>query len=70
MESRKRNPKRGSQVILTKLLSGFTDDLPLSDQKAISRIVGKSVQFVGFTRDGRAELEFVLESSLSESLQT
>ena len=54
-----RKPKRGSQVILTKLPPGFTDDLPLSDQKAILRIVGKPVQFVGFTRDGRAELEFV-----------
>jgi len=58
MES-KRKLKRKSQVILDAVPPGLLDDLPLSDQRAISEIVGKPVQFVGFTRDGRAEVEFV-----------
>jgi hypothetical protein len=49
----------GDNVILAKVPAGFVDDLPLEDQRAIERMVGKAVSFVAYSDDGRAELEFV-----------
>jgi hypothetical protein len=46
------------KAILTELPSGFLNNLPEEDQKAILEIVGKPIEFVGYDEDGRAELEF------------
>jgi hypothetical protein len=51
-------PKPGEKVILTALPSGFIDDLPEEDQRAISAVVGKPILLNKYDRDGRAELEF------------
>ena len=48
----------GRNVILKALPSGFLDDLPVEDQRAISEIVGKPVMLNEYDADGRAELEF------------
>lgn len=62
MATRARRPKRlcqtGRSVILKALPSGFLDNLPVEDQRAISEIVGKPVLLNGYTTDGRAELQF------------
>jgi hypothetical protein len=46
------------KVILKALPPGFLDDLPLEDQQAVSKAVGKPVGLNGYEDDGRAELEF------------
>jgi len=46
-------------VVLTELPPGLIDDLPKSDQRAITQIVGEPVLLEGFEDDGRAELQFV-----------
>ena len=46
------------QVVLKALPAGFLDDLPLEDQEAISKAVGKPITLKGYDADGRAELEF------------
>jgi hypothetical protein len=51
--------KPGEMVILTGLPSGFVDDLPPEDQKAITERIGQPVLLESFDDDGRAELEFV-----------
>jgi len=48
----------GEQVILLALPSGFLDDLPEEDQRAISAMVGQQVTLLGFDELGRAELYF------------
>jgi hypothetical protein len=45
----------GSQSTAT----GFLDDLPVEDQEAISKAVGKPITLNGYEDDGRAELEFM-----------
>jgi hypothetical protein len=51
-------PGPGDMVILTGLPSGFTDDLPAEDQKAILERIGQPVLLESFDEDGRAELAF------------
>jgi hypothetical protein len=50
--------KPGDMVVLDELPPGFLQDLPEEDQYAISEIVGKPVEFVGYDDDGRVELTF------------
>ena len=45
-------------MVLNGLPPGFLDDLPLEDQDAISKAVGKPITLNGYEDDGRAELEF------------
>jgi len=53
------------QVVLKALPQGFLDDLPVEDQEAISKVVGKTIALNGYEDDGRAELEFtVLHNNL------
>lgn len=47
----------GQQVVLKALPPGFLDDLPVEDQDAISKAVGRSITLNGYEDDGRAELE-------------
>jgi len=49
----------GQQVVLKALPAGFLDDMPLEDQEAISKAVGKPITLNGYESDGRSELEFV-----------
>jgi len=56
--ARKRQPKPGDTVVLTRVPHGLLDGLPKTDQKAISEIVGKPILLVGYDDDKRAELEF------------
>jgi hypothetical protein len=51
-------PKPGDTVILTGLPSGFLNDLPSEDQRAVSQVLGKPVVLKDYDEDGRAELEF------------
>jgi hypothetical protein len=46
-------------VVLIRVPSGFTDDLPKEDQKAIPKLIGKPAELVGYDTYGRAELEYV-----------
>jgi len=46
------------KVILKALPLGFLDDLPIEDQEAITKAVGKPITLNGYEDDGRAELEF------------
>lgn len=46
------------QVVLMALPQEFLDDLPVEDQAAISKAVGKTITLNGYEVDGRAELEF------------
>jgi hypothetical protein len=48
----------GQKAILTALPTGFLDDLPEEDQRAISAVVGTPIRLLGFDDVGRAELEF------------
>jgi hypothetical protein len=50
--------KPRQKEILTQLPPGLLNDLPEEDQKAISDVVGKPIEFVGYDEDGRAELTF------------
>jgi hypothetical protein len=50
--------RAGDSVVLVSLPPGLLDGLPAEDQRAITAIVGKPIQFVGYDEDGRAELEF------------
>ncbi len=52
-------PKPGDTVVFAEVPSGFLDDLPLEDQRAISEVVGKHVLLREYDNEGRAELEFV-----------
>jgi len=51
-------PKAGDMVLLKGLPPGFMDDLPRSEQIAITKVVGSPVLLLGYDEDGRAELEF------------
>ena len=48
----------GDTVVLREIPRGFMGDLPAEEQKAISEITGKPLQFNGYDDDGRVELEF------------
>jgi hypothetical protein len=50
--------RTGERVVLIAVPPGFLDDLPEEDQRAITAMIGKPVQFSGWDEDGRAELEF------------
>ncbi|MBZ5521673.1 MAG: hypothetical protein LAP21_05380 [Acidobacteriia bacterium] len=54
----KPKPEPGKEVVLKKLPPGLLDGLPDEDQKAIAKIVGKSVLLLQYDDIGRAELEF------------
>jgi hypothetical protein len=56
--TRKKKPKAGDLVLLKGLPPGFVDDLPRSDQRALTNAIGTSVLLLGYDEDGRAELEF------------
>jgi hypothetical protein len=60
------NPRQ--KAILTRLPAGFLDDLPEEDQKAISGVVGKPIEFVGYDEDGRTELTFTDGNEVFHSL--
>ena len=49
--------RAGQKVIVERLPEGFLDDLPKSDKRAISSIVGKAVLLVGIEQS-RVELQF------------
>jgi hypothetical protein len=49
----------GQNVVLKALPPGFLNNLPVEDQQAISKAVGKPMTFNGYEDDGRAELEFL-----------
>jgi hypothetical protein len=51
-------PKPGDLVLLMEAPSGLLEGLPAEDQKAISEVIGKPIQLVGYDDDGRAELQF------------
>lgn len=65
MTSANRKPMPGDTVILRSLPLGFMDDLPSEDQKALSEVVGRPVQFDEYDDDGRAELEFTDSSGVT-----
>jgi hypothetical protein len=51
-------PKPGEMVLLVGLPSGFLDDLPQKDQRALREMVGKPILLSEYDEDGRAVLEF------------
>jgi hypothetical protein len=51
-------PKPGDKVILKGLPPNWLDDLPKSDQRAITRVIGTTILLLDYDEDGRAELEF------------
>ena len=51
--------RAGEQVILLGLPSGFLDDLPDEDVRAISAMIGRAVTLVEYDDVGRAQLDFV-----------
>ena len=53
-----KKPKPGQRVLLRRLPEGFTDDLPLEDQRAISAAMTQPMVLNQYEDDGRAELEF------------
>jgi hypothetical protein len=48
----------GGKVVLVAVPPGLLDGLPEEDQRAITAIVGKPVDLVGWDELGRAELHF------------
>jgi hypothetical protein len=61
-------PKPGDKVVLKALPSGFIDDLPEDEQRAISARIGRPIMLMGYDRDGRAELEFMAQDDLIHTL--
>jgi hypothetical protein len=55
-------------VVLNALPPGLIEDLPEEDQDAISDVVGKPIEFVGYDDDGRAELTFVDKNEVGHSI--
>jgi hypothetical protein len=51
-------PKPGDKVILKGVPPNWLDDLPKSDQGAITRVIGTAILLLDYDEDGRAELEF------------
>ena len=52
-------PKVGEKVVLLGVPPGFVDDLPRSDQLAITAAIGTMVLLLDYDDDGRAEVEFI-----------
>ena len=48
-------PRAGERVVLVAIPPGLLDGLPDGDQRAITAIVGKPINFVGYDDIGRAE---------------
>lgn len=48
----------GDIVVLTEIPAGLLHGLPLEDQEAISKVVGKPILLNEYDADGRAELKF------------
>jgi hypothetical protein len=61
--TQREKPKAGDTVLLKGLPPGFVDDLPPSEQIAITKVVGTPVLLLRYDEDGRAELEFRDEES-------
>jgi hypothetical protein len=57
--TKKRRPAVGEKVLLKGLPKGFLANLPASDKRAISTMIGRRVLLVAYDADDRAELEFV-----------
>jgi hypothetical protein len=57
MSPRANKPEPGQMVLLVGLPSGFLDDLPDEDQRAIAEMVGKPILLSEYDEDGRAVLE-------------
>ena len=67
-KKQKKMPRPGDKVILTALPSGFVDDLPKEEQRAISMRIGRPIMLMGYDRDGRAELEFMAKDDSIHTL--
>jgi hypothetical protein len=67
-KKKKNRPKPGEKVILTALPPGFIDDLPKKEQRAISARIGRPIMLMGYDRDGRAELEFMVQDDSIHTL--
>jgi hypothetical protein len=63
-----REASPGSMVVLTELPPGFLESLPIRDQRALSRMVGKPVRLVGYDAHGKAEIEFTDSDEISHSI--
>ena len=53
-----KGPKPGQEVVLKELPSGFLDDLPAADKRAICSMIGGPILLKGYDGSQRAELEF------------
>lgn len=51
-------PKPGEMVLLVGLPSGFLDDLPEEEQRALREMVGKPILLSEYDEHGQAVLEF------------
>jgi hypothetical protein len=58
----------GKQAILTELPPGLLEGLPVEDQDAIRRIVGKPVLLESYDDIGRAELTFIDSEDVIHSI--
>jgi hypothetical protein len=55
---RHKRPRPGSKVVLVGLPTGFLDDFPEEERRAIRAVVGKPIRLREYDENGRAVLEF------------
>lgn len=57
-ETQGKKPRPRDIVVLTEVPPGLLDNLPIEDQQAIFKIVGKPILLSDYDDYGRTELEF------------
>ena len=68
MMSKRRRPKPGDSVVLSKIPPGLVEGLPTEDQEAIATVIGKPILLTVSNYDGRAELEFTDRNGVIHSI--